>query len=463
VTNPVRFRFADFQLSPRQRLLLKNGAPVPLIPKYFDLLHLLVVRRRDAVSRQSIFDEVWSDVVVSDGALSQAIRTLRRTLGDDSREPRFIRTVSRHGYQFVWSEVIEEIDDGTFEGGAQRSVGPAPVTYESAAPLVDRLIVAAASGPETEGEARDLAERLHALGTADAMARLAERRGRATAVAVMRDARWNVPGAGEVPLLKDPRAALALVWLRWRDARRIVARRLERSAAAGALGGAAAGFVGGATLYLSPTSMARPESSLALAAIGMLAGGIGAAAVGAGLAGAEVLARSRRSLALITCGAAAGAGAGAIAGVLLRALLDGLAGLALPQTAGALDGLVLGAAAGLGYGLATPQPPGGGLAAPSGRRRLRVVLLVSACCATAAVILAMAGRPLIGGLIHEIARRSSDARLGLAPLGRLIGEPGFGPVTRAVLSAFEGATFGGALAWGLTHRPASATLAQPPS
>ena len=108
VTPPVRFRFAEFVLSPRRRLLLRDGAPVALIPKYLDLLLLLVVRRQDAVSKQAIFDQVWSDVIVSDGALSQAVRTLRRTLGDDSRDPRFIRTVSRHGYQFIWAEVVEE-------------------------------------------------------------------------------------------------------------------------------------------------------------------------------------------------------------------------------------------------------------------------------------------------------------------------------------------------------------------
>ena len=45
---------------------------------------------------------------MSDGALSQAIRTLRRALGDDPREPRYIRTVARHGYRFVYDGMIEE-------------------------------------------------------------------------------------------------------------------------------------------------------------------------------------------------------------------------------------------------------------------------------------------------------------------------------------------------------------------
>jgi DNA-binding winged helix-turn-helix (wHTH) protein len=67
-----------------------------------------VEHRHEAVHRRDIFDRVWSDVVVSDSALSQAIRTIRRTLGDDSREPRFIRTVSRHGYRFVFDGVVRE-------------------------------------------------------------------------------------------------------------------------------------------------------------------------------------------------------------------------------------------------------------------------------------------------------------------------------------------------------------------
>jgi DNA-binding winged helix-turn-helix (wHTH) protein len=428
--------------------------PVALIPKYLDLLLLLVVRRHDAVSKQAIFDEVWSDVAVSDGALSQAVRTLRRTLGDDSREPRFIRTVSRHGYQFVWADVVEEIDEGHV---ATAAPVPSPAAAESVATLVDRLTAAAEGGRASEDEARDAAERLHALGTADAMTHIVARPRHAPAVALMRDARWNVPGAGRVPLLSDPeaaRAVLALIRLRISDVGRMVARRWASAAAAGAFGGAAAGLCGGVALYLAPMSSARPQSLFALAALGALAGGVGAAGIGAGLAAAEVLARSRRSLALAVCGAASGALVALLAHLLLRALLDGLFGLHLSYEGGAIDGLVLGAAAGVGYAVATPQPPGGGLAAPSGRRRLAASVMVGACCAAAATALALSGRLLVGGIVHEIARRSRDAELGLAPLGHFIGEPGFGPVTRALLGGFEGGVFGCALTWGLTRRPA---------
>ena len=92
-------------------MLVHDGHELPLIPRYFDLLVFLVERRHQAVHRREIFDGVWSDVVVSDSALSQAIRTLRRTLNEDPREPRFIRTVSRYGYRFVFPDVVEEEDD----------------------------------------------------------------------------------------------------------------------------------------------------------------------------------------------------------------------------------------------------------------------------------------------------------------------------------------------------------------
>src|SRR5215467_1116673 len=276
---PVRFRFAEFVLSPRQRLLLRQGTPVPLIPKYFDLLHLLIRRRLDAVSKQTIFSEVWTDVVVSDGALSQAIRTLRRALGDDSREPRFIRTVARHGYQFVWPEVFEEVDDGPVRLGAELSpIAQAAESVETIDSLVERFVASAAAGREGEEEARDLAERLHQSGTTDAMARVTSRPGHAAAVALMRDTRWNVPNAGDVPLVSDAEAAgtiAALIRLRLSSVRAEVARRWASAAAAGAIGGAAAGVCGGVVLYLAPTSQAQVQSPLALAAIGAVAGGLG--------------------------------------------------------------------------------------------------------------------------------------------------------------------------------------------
>src|SRR6267142_5205426 len=131
---PRRYRFAEFTVSPSRRTLTRAGREVPLIPRYFDLLVLLIDRRREAVHRQDILESVWSDVVVSDGALSQAVRTLRRALGDTAREPLFIRTMSRHGYRFVHPGVVEE-PDGAQDGppAAVPAATRAPAATGSAA------------------------------------------------------------------------------------------------------------------------------------------------------------------------------------------------------------------------------------------------------------------------------------------------------------------------------------------
>ncbi len=122
----IRYRFAEFTVSPSTRLLLKGDVEIPLIPRYFDLLVLLIERRNEAVTRDEIFDKVWHDVIVSDGALTQAIRILRRSLRERAKEPQFIRTVSRHGYRFVYEDVVEEVitDNGdTLQGSPRASRG----------------------------------------------------------------------------------------------------------------------------------------------------------------------------------------------------------------------------------------------------------------------------------------------------------------------------------------------------
>ncbi len=262
-----RYRFDAFTLSPRRRVLLQDGRELPLIPRYFDLLVFLIERRHEAVHRREIFDRVWADVIVSDSALSQAIRTLRRTLGDDSREPRFIRTVSRHGYRFVFEAVTEEVEEetgqyprGAVDGRGLRhatapdfAVAPAPVDgpdpesppsplrgYGEASwipnpgspdDLPEAQLARLTRRPAHEADEedqRDAAEILHGRGTADALRQLGDREGHQIGRAVLRDTRWNVPGAGAVPLLGTPGglgSAAELVRLRVRRAARIVAAR----------------------------------------------------------------------------------------------------------------------------------------------------------------------------------------------------------------------------------------------
>ena len=188
-----------------------------------------------------------------------------------------------------------------------------------------------------------------------------------------------------------------------------------------------------------------------LAAIGWCCGATGGAAVGAGMCVAEVVARSQRTMSLIGGAAMTGGVVGAAAQWIGRVSLAALVGVHV-ATGGGLEGLVIGGAAGLGYAVATSRVEGG-LAAPRGRRRLRVAVVTAAACALGALALSLAGRPLVGGTIHAIAQASQGSQATLTPLGRIIGEPDFGPIARAVIGMGEGALFGAGLAVGLTRRP----------
>jgi DNA-binding winged helix-turn-helix (wHTH) protein len=96
-----RFRFDNFCLDTADRQLLRHGAPVDLNARYFDALALLVREGGRLVSKDRFLDEVWRGVPVTDEALTQCIKTLRRQLGDDASRPRFIETVPKHGYRFI--------------------------------------------------------------------------------------------------------------------------------------------------------------------------------------------------------------------------------------------------------------------------------------------------------------------------------------------------------------------------
>lgn len=96
-----RFRFERFHLDTGDRLLKRDDVPVELNARYFDALTLLVREDGRLVSKDRFLDEVWRGVPVTDEALTQCIRTIRKQLGDDATRPRFIETVPKHGYRFI--------------------------------------------------------------------------------------------------------------------------------------------------------------------------------------------------------------------------------------------------------------------------------------------------------------------------------------------------------------------------
>jgi DNA-binding winged helix-turn-helix (wHTH) protein len=449
------YQFADFTVSPARRQLLRGGRELPLIPRYFDLLLLLLERRHEVVHRRDLLDEVWNDVVVSDNALNQAVRALRRILGDDARSARFIRTASRHGYQFVHPEVCEVEESAV---SAPNPTTPSADTPEatSARAFDEALaeLLAVGAGAASDAQRRDAARTLLSLDAPRAL-REVEARGDAKLRAVLRDARWDVPDAGSVPFFgrRDMwRSALALVALRSSDLWVLARRRWIAAVLGGAGAGLFAGAVGATALWLGPGAAGSFRLLVVIPILGLVLGALGAAGVGIGLCLAEVAFRAARGPAVVAGGALGGAAIGGLTHGFAAVLLQGLFGHALSATAGGFEGLAIGGATGLGYALATPRRRGG-LAAPTGMRRVWAALLAGAICAAVTAGLGAQGSYLGAMSLDVIAGAFPGSEVRLDPVARLLGEASPGVRTRVVVSAWEGLVFATGVVFGLTHRP----------
>jgi DNA-binding winged helix-turn-helix (wHTH) protein len=97
----MKVRFGDCVYDSEMRQLRRASAAIDLPPKNLLLLEALLEQRPRPVSKQSLKDRLWPDTFVSESSLARLIAELRQALGDESREPRLIRTVHRFGYAFA--------------------------------------------------------------------------------------------------------------------------------------------------------------------------------------------------------------------------------------------------------------------------------------------------------------------------------------------------------------------------
>jgi len=102
------FRFGDIEVKEREFLLIKSGEAAQVEPTAFRVLLLLLRNPGRLVTKDEILSTVWTDAAVSDNSLTRSIATLRRLLGDDKREPRYIATVHTVGYRFLCEVAVRE-------------------------------------------------------------------------------------------------------------------------------------------------------------------------------------------------------------------------------------------------------------------------------------------------------------------------------------------------------------------
>jgi len=95
------YEFGRFRLKMAERVLLREGEPVPLTPKVFDILVVLVEHGGKVVAKDDLMKRVWPNTFVEEGNLTQNISLLRKALGETPGGVQFIETVPRRGYRFV--------------------------------------------------------------------------------------------------------------------------------------------------------------------------------------------------------------------------------------------------------------------------------------------------------------------------------------------------------------------------
>ena len=106
------YRFDTFVLDVDEQILLRDGSMVPLTPKVFETLLLLVRHQGSVVTKQTILETLWPDVFVEESNITFNITKLRKALGDTKRPSLYIETVPRRGYRFKTEvkEVLVEDD-----------------------------------------------------------------------------------------------------------------------------------------------------------------------------------------------------------------------------------------------------------------------------------------------------------------------------------------------------------------
>jgi len=100
--------FGPFRYDPSQRLLFREGAIVPLVPKAIDTLHVLLERRGRMVEKAELMKLVWPDASVEEVGLARNISVLRKALGDEGDPSAYIETIPRRGYRFT-AEVRDDL------------------------------------------------------------------------------------------------------------------------------------------------------------------------------------------------------------------------------------------------------------------------------------------------------------------------------------------------------------------
>jgi adenylate cyclase len=132
-------RIGDWCVAPALDEIAKDGKTLKLEPRTMRVLLCLAEHPGEVVSVEQLLDAVWKDVVVTEDSVYQAVATLRRALGDDSKEPRYIANVLRRGYRLVMP-VLPWVDPPPGAASSAAAASTSPGANSLTPPAIDKSI-----------------------------------------------------------------------------------------------------------------------------------------------------------------------------------------------------------------------------------------------------------------------------------------------------------------------------------
>ena len=125
------YRCEDVEIDPALGCLNRGGQEQHLRRQSFDLLVYMIERRQRLISKEELIDNFWQGAAVTDNAVVQCVKEIRKVLGDDPHDPRFIRTIHKIGYRFIANVV--EVPPAAANGHRK------PDIAEAASPVAGKL------------------------------------------------------------------------------------------------------------------------------------------------------------------------------------------------------------------------------------------------------------------------------------------------------------------------------------
>jgi DNA-binding winged helix-turn-helix (wHTH) protein len=161
----MRVQFGDCTFDAVRREVRRGDRTAHLSPKAFELLRVLVESRPRALSKEELFGALWPDTFVTEASLAGLVAEVRREIGDEAREPRFLRTVHGYGYAFSEDETVAAREERVYRlilggrefplVGGENTLGRGPeaaifLDHATVSRLHARVVVGGPDGPLVE-------------------------------------------------------------------------------------------------------------------------------------------------------------------------------------------------------------------------------------------------------------------------------------------------------------------------